>query len=168
MGTPTNDGEARRRARAHLDEAQRKLSRLTEIDPFFIDLSLRENPVGARVGQTLDEKLQILPLVREFGFQNVLLGTLDYSMPDELEVDDDFMMYLRDHGIDMTGGFAFTDIGIAAPDGSFAPSPSMRKLSRLPRAQHPARDLPQPRGDAGALRSSDAPSQPATFNPMVE
>ncbi|MBX3196667.1 MAG: hypothetical protein KF894_00820 [Labilithrix sp.] len=115
-------------ARASLASAHDKVARLATVEPYLIDLSLRENPVGARVGQTLADKLSILPRIREFGFENVLLGTLDYAMPDELEVDDDFMMYLRDHGIDMTGGFAFTDIGIASPDGAFAPSPSQQKL----------------------------------------
>jgi hypothetical protein len=49
-------------------------------------------------------------------------------MPEEPEVDDDFMKYLRDHDIDMTGGFAFTDIGLVQPDGSFVPSVSMKKM----------------------------------------
>ena len=95
-----------------------------------------------------------MPLLREFGFQNILLGTLDYAMPDELEVDDDFMMYLRDHGIDMTGGFAFTDIGLVDASGGFTPSPSMRKLPRLPRAEHAARDLSQPGGHEAASTTS--------------
>jgi hypothetical protein len=116
------------RARASLADANEKVRRLAAIEPYLIDLSLRENPVGARVGQTLADKLAILPRVREFGFRNVLFGTLDYSMPEELEVDDDFMMYLRDHGIDMTGGFAFTDIGIMDAGGTFTPSPSQLKL----------------------------------------
>jgi hypothetical protein len=116
------------RAREHLAGAQRKLDRLTNIDPYFIDLSLRENPFGSRMGQTLDDKLAILPLVREFGFRNILLGTLDYAYPNELEVDDDFMMYLRDHRVDMSGGFAFTDIGYAMSQHVFNPSPSMLKL----------------------------------------
>ncbi|HEX7235228.1 MAG TPA: homocitrate synthase, partial [Nitrosospira sp.] len=111
-----------------LADAQQKIEKLRHIQPYLIDLSLRENPVGARMGQTLTDKLSILPKVRDFGFKNILLGTLDYSMPDELEVDDDFMMYLRDHHIDMTGCFAFTDIGIAQPDGTFTPSPSQLKL----------------------------------------
>lgn len=120
--------ESLERARAIVGDTQRKIEQLRNLDPYLIDLSLRENPVGARVGQTLADKLSILPMVREFGFRNILLGTLDYSMPDELEVDDDFMMYLRDHAIDMTGCYAFTDIGIAQPDGTFTPSPSQRKL----------------------------------------
>lgn len=115
-------------AHAILAEAQEKIDRLRNIKPYLIDLSLRENPVGARIGQTLENKLSILPKVREFGFSNILLGTLDYSMPDELEVDDDFMMYLRDHQIDMSGCFAFTDIGIAKVSGLFTPSPSQLKL----------------------------------------
>ncbi|MFA6179818.1 MAG: homocitrate synthase, partial [Candidatus Methylopumilus sp.] len=108
--------------------AQQKIEQLRNIHPYLIDLSLRENPVGARIGQTLKDKLDILPKLRAFGFQNIHLGTLDYSMPEELEVDDDFMMYLRDHDIDMTSCFAFTDIGIVQPDGTFIPSPSQLKL----------------------------------------
>ncbi|MBU1222963.1 MAG: homocitrate synthase [Gammaproteobacteria bacterium] len=120
--------EASAHAHAILAEAQSKIDALRRIDPYLIDLSLRENPVGARIGQTLKDKLDILPRVRAFGFRNILLGTLDYSMPDELEVDDDFMIYLRDHQIDMSGCFAFTDIGIAQADGTFTPSPSQLKL----------------------------------------
>lgn len=115
-------------AHAILAGAQEKTDRLRNIQPYLIDLSLRENPVGARIGQTLADKLVILPRLREFGFHNILLGTLDYAMPDEPEVDDDFMMYLRDHQLDMNGCFAFTDIGLAAADGTFTPSPSQRKL----------------------------------------
>ena len=115
-------------AHAILAGAQEKIDRLRNIQPYLIDLSLRENPVGARMGQTLADKLAILPRLREFGFRNILLGTLDYAVPDELEVDDDFMMYLRDHQADMNSCFAFTDIGIATADGTFTPSPSQRKL----------------------------------------
>jgi hypothetical protein len=114
--------------RAKLAAAEEKLQQLRNIQPYLIDLSLRENPVGARIGQTLEDKLAILPKLREFGFKNIHLGTLDYAYPDELEVDDDFMMYLRDHSIDMTGCFAFTDIGSQELCGDFIPSPSMLKL----------------------------------------
>ncbi len=115
-------------AHAILAGAQEKIEKLRRINPYLIDLSLRENPVGARIGQTLADKLSILPRIRAFGFHNILLGTLDYAMPDEPEVDDDFMIYLRDHQIDMTGCFAFTDTGIAQADGTFTPSPSQLKL----------------------------------------
>ena len=114
--------------RAILADTEKKLETLRSIKPYLIDLSLRENPVGARMGQTLTDKLSILPRLREFGFHNIFLGTLDYSMPDELEVDDDFMMYLRDHDIDMRSCFAFTAMGIASPDGVFVPDPSQLKL----------------------------------------
>lgn len=115
-------------AKALYQGAQDKIDILREIKPFLIDLSLRENPVGARVGQTLDDKLAILPLVKEFGFQNILLGTLDYSIPDELEVDDHFMMYLQANKVDITGSFVFTAIGIEDAAGNFTPDPSMLKM----------------------------------------
>ncbi|HEY7986017.1 MAG TPA: homocitrate synthase [Methylophilaceae bacterium] len=120
--------QALENARAHIAVAQRNIDLLRDMQPYLIDLSLRENPVGARMGQTLEDKKAIFPKMREFGFRNILLGTLDYSYPDELEVDDDFMIYLRDNDIDVNGCFAFTDIGLVQPDGSFVPSPSMLKL----------------------------------------
>jgi hypothetical protein len=115
-------------AHAVLDEANAKIAQLRQVEPYLIDLSLRENPVGSRVGQTLAEKLAILPRLRAFGFKHISLGTLDYAMPDDLEVDDDFMMYLHNNGIDMTGCFAFTAVGAVAQDGTFTPDPSMLKL----------------------------------------
>ncbi len=134
----TSFSDKMQKAAALHEEAQAKIDRLCAVDPYLIDLSLRENPVGARVGQTLEDKLAILPLVREFGFQNILLGTLDYAMPDELEVDDDFMIYLRNHGYDLTGCFAFTQIGISSAPGKFTPDPSMMKLQdyRVPNSLH--------------------------------
>lgn len=119
---------ARTLAAASLAQADAKLAQLRAINPFLIDLSLRENPVGAPIGQTLADKLAILPRLRAFGFQNILLGTLDYSMPEAPEVDDQFMLYLRDHGISMRGCYAMTAIGRAAADGSFKPDPSQLKL----------------------------------------
>ena len=81
------------RVRELMARMQENVERLRAIEPYLIDLSLRENPVGARVGQTLEDKLALLPKLREFGFANILLGSLDYALPDELEVDDDFMVY---------------------------------------------------------------------------
>ena len=115
-------------ARALLADADQKLARLRAIEPYLIDISLRENPVGSGIGHTLEDKLRILPQLRAFGMRNIHLGSLDYPMPDEPEVDDDFMAWLRDHEIDMNGCFAFTDIGGVNEDGSFQPSPSMLKL----------------------------------------
>jgi hypothetical protein len=130
--------QALEHAHAILAEADAKLEKLRHIKPYLIDLSLRENPVGSSVGQTLADKLAILPKLREFGFQNISLGALDYLMPNELEVDDDFMMHLRDHQIDMGGCFAFTAMGIQAANGSFTPDPSQLKLRayRVPNTVH--------------------------------
>lgn len=115
-------------ARALLADADQKLAQLRAVEPYLIDISLRENPVGSGIGHTLEDKLRILPQLRAFGMKNIHLGSLDYPMPDEHEVDDDFMAWLRDHEVDMTGCFAFTDTGAFDANGCFQPSPSMRKL----------------------------------------
>ncbi|HEY8091847.1 MAG TPA: hypothetical protein VIF09_28490, partial [Polyangiaceae bacterium] len=120
---PSAPPQALATARSAMEVARRKLQQLVDLQPYLIDLSLRENPFGSRVGQTLADRLEILPRLREFGFQNILFGTLDYAYPDMLEVDDDFMEHLHTHGIDMTGGFAFTDVGLVK-DLTFHPSRS--------------------------------------------
>jgi isopropylmalate/homocitrate/citramalate synthase len=133
-----SSSDALTQARGLMAQSDQQLERLRNLRPYLIDLSLRENPVGSGIGQTLEDKLRILPQLREFGMRNIHLGSLDYSMPDELEVDDDFMAYLRDHAIDMTGCFAFTDIGSVDAQGQFQPSPSQLKLKayRVPNTLH--------------------------------
>jgi hypothetical protein len=121
-------GEARQKAYAALGQAAAKVEYLQGIEPFLIDLSLRENPVGARVGQTFADKMAILPRLREFGFKNISLGTLDYAIPDEREVDDDFMEALGADGVDLSGCFAFTAVGLVDAQGTFTPDPSQLKL----------------------------------------
>lgn len=115
-------------ARVLAGQAECQLQQLRDIRPYLIDMSLRENPVGSNIGQTLADKLRILPQLRAFGMRNIHLGSLDYALPDEPEVDDDFMAYLRDHDVDMSGCFAFTDIGTVDAHGAFQPSPSLCKL----------------------------------------
>jgi len=115
-------------ARHLRDQADRKVARLRQLEPLLLDISLREASVGSRAGQTLAEKLEILPRLRAFGFTNIILGTLNYPGPDELEVDDDFMMYLRDQQADLTGCFALTSVGTLNASGEFSPDPSLLKL----------------------------------------
>lgn len=121
-----------------MKEADLKLQKLRSLHPFLIDVSLRETSVGHHIGQTLKEKLEILPKIREFGLQNIVLGALNYSIPDELSVDDDFMLHLRDHGHDLKGCFAFTSLGIQSADGNFQPDPSQIKIKsyRIPHTIH--------------------------------
>lgn len=104
-----------------------KLEILRSIRPMLVDVTLRENAVGAPVGQTLPDKIEFFTRLREFGFTDLIVGCLDYWMPDEPQVDDDFMAYLRDQEIDRTGCFALTDVGCMTGT-SFVPSQSMQKL----------------------------------------
>lgn len=107
--------------------ADAKLERLRSVTPMLIDVTLRESAVGSPIGHTLEDKLAMLSQLREFGFRDIVLGCLDYRDPDELQVDDDFMLALRAAGADRSGCFALTGVGLAQ-DGVFVPSPSMYKL----------------------------------------
>lgn len=161
--------QALENARAILAEADAKLKTLRAIEPYLIDLSLRENPVGANIGQTLQDKLQILPKLREFGFKNISLGTLDYDIPDELEVEDDFMQHLHKRGIDMTGCFAFTALGIDSK-GVFTPSPSQDKLKKygVPNTVHEIYLSKQGMHDAGYDLPTLCRSLPASIRWLRE
>lgn len=117
-------------ARAIAAELRHKVERLRNLTPYLIDVSLRENPVGSRVGHTLVNKLDMLPKLRAFGFTDIILGALNYALPDEPQVDDDFMQYLQQHAIDRSGCFALTDIGLVDALGNFRPSPSQLKLKQ--------------------------------------
>jgi hypothetical protein len=121
-------GDILEKTRRFLEEANDKIDRLRALEPLLLDVSLRENSVGSPIGPTLAEKLEMLPRLREFGFEHILLGALNYANPDVLEVDDDFMMYLRDHEVDRTGCFAATSIGLVNLEGEFVPDPSLLKL----------------------------------------
>jgi hypothetical protein len=119
-----------------MQDAEARIDRLKRVKPFLLDVSLRENAVGARIGQTLHDKIALFPRLRAFGFRHIVLGTLNYAMPDEAQVDDDFMVHLRDHGADLRGCYALVDAGTLDAHGCFVPSPSMRKLQayRVPNA----------------------------------
>lgn len=110
-----------------LIEADRKTQRLRSIDPYLIDATLRENSVGSKIGLTLENKLAIFQKIRGFGFQRILLGSLNYALPEELAVEDDFMMALRDQGQDRSGCFALIDPGRVGPLKQFEPSLSQRR-----------------------------------------
>jgi hypothetical protein len=94
-------GPALEAARGAIANANEKLRRLTAIDPYLIDLSLRENPFGSNVGQTLQNKLDILPKLRAFGFQNILLGTLDYAGRNAYRLTLDFFRQLGTRAMDL-------------------------------------------------------------------
>jgi hypothetical protein len=123
-------------ARQRMQDVEARLDQLKNARPSLLDVSLRENAVGARIGQTLQDKLELFPRLRAFGFRHIILGTLNYALPDEPQVDDDFMRHLRDQGAGLHGCYALVDAGTLDAHGCFLPSPSMLKLQayRVPNA----------------------------------
>jgi len=118
-----------RRAAAyeHLQLADTKLDILRSVTPMLFDISLREPCFAAPIGHTLQNKLDLLRLVDEFGVQDKILATLDYQFQQYPQVEDDFCRHLQQQGYDMRRCFAMTAIGTQAA-GQFVPDPSMCKL----------------------------------------
>lgn len=123
---------------AHLEESQRKLELLKSLKPYLIDVSLRESAIGSGLGQTLEDKLQLFSKLIKFGLRNITLGALNYAYPEILEVDDDFMMHLRDNGVDTTSCFAITSPGHLGSAQKYVPHISQTKLRdyRVPNTLH--------------------------------
>jgi hypothetical protein len=107
--------------------AQDKLAILAAIDPVLLDVSLREPCFDSYLGHTLQNKIDLLPLVDGFGIRDKVIATLDYQFEDFPQVEDDFCLYLNKIGYDLTGCFALTAVGQIV-DNSFVPDHSMLKL----------------------------------------
>ena len=113
---------------AQLADATHTLARLQQMDPILIDVSLREPCFSSRLGHTLEQKLQILPLVDGFGFKDKIVATFDYQDPAHPQVEDQFLSFLNAHGYDLTGAFAESKVGGFNARGEFVPDISMRKV----------------------------------------
>jgi hypothetical protein len=121
-----------------LSESARKLEVLTTLNPFLIDVTLREGAIGSGIGQTLSEKLELFAKLKNFGLKNITLGALNYQLPDEPQVDDDLMIAIRDGNYDRTGCFAMTSPGRVDANGHYVPDISETKLRdyRVPNTLH--------------------------------
>jgi hypothetical protein len=115
-------------ARSKLRVAQEKIDLLNTINPILIDASLRESAAGSRLGQPLDAKIDLFTKLKRFGFSEIILGSLNYAMQDEPQVDDDFMIHLRDRGFDLSGCYALTDVGHIDEQDNYVPSSSEERL----------------------------------------
>jgi hypothetical protein len=124
-------------AEAQFAIAEAKLARLRTIDPVLLDVSLREPCFSAYLGHTLQNKIDLLPLVERFGIADKVVATLDFQDPDHPQVENQFCEYLNDIGYDLSGCFALTAVGAIGPDG-FVPDQSMLRLAqyRIPNTMH--------------------------------
>ncbi len=103
-----------------------QMARLREVVPCMLDLSFREATLSSRHGHTLDDKIQLFELAREFGFT-------DFGMPnfyDFPSVGDQFLEYLIDNGISLDP-FLVT-IAVEPGDGrnAVARSPAVQATER--------------------------------------
>lgn len=124
-------------AEAQFAGAAAKLARLRSLDPVLLDVSLREPCFSAYLGHTLQNKIDLLPLVERFGIRDKVVATLDFQDPSHPQVENQFCDYLNAIGYDLTGCFALTAVGTIGPAG-FAPDQSMLRLVhyRIPNSMH--------------------------------
>ncbi len=111
------------------DQENRYLTRLQSLKPTLLDLSIREPSVGTALGHTVENKRSLLDLVKKMKFQDILLATFNYSLPDEPQPDDYFCQSLLDEGYDLTHCFAFTGVETKY-QRRFEPDPSLLKLKQ--------------------------------------
>jgi hypothetical protein len=111
----------------HLAQAQSQLAVLQSLDPYLLDVSLREPCVSSPIGHILANKQALLALTDGFGLGDKVIATFDYQLPEVPEVEDDFCAYLNSVGYDLGHCFAFTQIGQIV-QGVFQPDLSMQKL----------------------------------------
>ena len=96
----------------------KKLKKLKEFQPTMLDVSVREPTAYSQWSHRLSDKMDIFKLVREFGFQDIVLG--DFEAGDT--VDEVFCRQLTDQERD--GCFAFAVSGEFNADGSLDTSNS--------------------------------------------
>ncbi len=148
----TAPSSARAAALAQLALADTKLEQVAALDPLLI-LSVREACFAAVVGHTLADKLAIWPLLDQLQIQDRIIATLDYAFPDQIEVEDDFCIHLRDHHYDLSHCFAMTEVG-TVDDAGFHPDTSVEKLISytIPNTLHEINLLPKPIDSTEAMQ----------------
>ena len=110
-----------------------KVKKLREFKPTILDLSLREASVATPTGPTRQDKIRLLELIHEMGFKNedLLIGTLDYGLPDCNEPDDDFCKYLKDNNLHPPPhSFVFTWVG-SVSNGNWQVPKSLEKMKDI-------------------------------------
>ncbi|MGE8542050.1 MAG: hypothetical protein ACN6NX_12135 [Acinetobacter sp.] len=118
-----------RQAYRYWEEADKKIKQLQRINPYLVDLTIRETAASTAKGHSLETKIELLRQMQEFGFQYIVLGALNYAYSDMLEVDDYFLMHVSQQQCDKRSFYAFTSKG-CSEGGVFRPDPSMLKLQK--------------------------------------
>jgi isopropylmalate/homocitrate/citramalate synthase len=92
--------------RAAIDRMSRRIGRsmdrLRTVMPYVLDLSVREGQLPAPYGYTLDDKIELFTLAREFGLRD--LACVSYF--DFRNIDVRFLEWLVETDVDRTGLFA--------------------------------------------------------------
>lgn len=117
-----DDREAIAETKALIEE---RMARLRSIMPAVIDVSCRESVLPAPYGHTLDDKLNLLALARNFGIKDLSVVSF-YGFHN---VDIQFLQHLAAERVNMDGLFAFIVEAQGTQEGvPFEPNDGMRQL----------------------------------------
>lgn len=112
------DRDALADIRRHID-AQK--TRLRGLVPCVLDMSFREATLSSRHGHTLDDKVELYELAREFGFTHFGLPNF-YDFP---SVGDQFLEYVQRNKLPLEHFLVTIAVEPRDRDNSVAPSPSV-------------------------------------------
>ena len=95
--TLTHEDEAMlAKAREKID---RSVAKLRDVVPCILDMSAREATLSSHYGHTLQDKIELFELARDFGLRDIGLSNF-FDFP---SVTDQFLDYLVDNGISLDG-----------------------------------------------------------------
>jgi 6-pyruvoyl-tetrahydropterin synthase len=108
---------AARQMRADIDKvAEQKRDRLSEMDFFILDNSIRESTVGQLRGHTIENKKAIYQQVKKCGMHSIIVA----SFSQMARVDDEFCQWLKEQGEDFDKLFSFSEVcGGKIVDGAY-------------------------------------------------
>ena len=103
--------------RSNIDKvAEQKRDRLTDLDFFILDNSIRESTVGQLRGHTIENKQAIFKQVKRCGMHSIVVASFSHMA----RVDDQFCQWLKDQGEDFDKLFSFSEVcGGKIIDGAY-------------------------------------------------
>ena len=121
--TLTHEDEALlAKAREKID---RSVAKLRDVVPCILDMSAREATLSSHYGHTLQDKIELFELARDFGLRDIGLSNF-FDFP---SVTDQFLDYLVDNGIGLDGFLVTIAVEPVIDGAPFPMGPAARRTA---------------------------------------